>query len=72
MAFLACLPDRLYKCLHISPRSELNVPAAGAKKRVHLQAKAGAGHFIVDPDQVIRMTMLILWKMIMLLKKICY
>ena len=34
--------------------------------------KAGAGHsfrayFIVDPDQVIRMTMLILWKKIMLL-----
>ena len=37
--------------------------------------KAGAGHsfrayFIVDPDQVIRMTMLILWKMMMLRKKI--
>ena len=37
--------------------------------------KTGAGHsfrayFIVDPDQVIRMTMLILWKMMMLRKKI--
>ena len=37
--------------------------------------KAGAGHsfrayFIVDPDQVIRMTMLILWKMTMQRKKI--
>ena len=39
--------------------------------------KAGAGHsfrayFIVVPDQVIRLTMLILRKMMMLLKKICY
>ena len=49
----------------------------GTISRLYGVDKAGAGHsfrayFIVDPDQVIRLTMLILRKMMMLLKKICY